>query len=219
MPFTAEQEETLLAMITAGNITPAATATPAAVVPPVELASPTPLAEAKPAEAPRTIAQEAKDSIDTAKAAEIALVQIQSSVKFNHSVGEFVEKNKSLLPEEAATILTTAATKTFKNENEKANVIRKSLLDSFLSVQENLDALKGSLKDRAIKYRSLVESEKENQSVDFWDLAELGTALKAGNNKADALNKINGVGAGDGEGGILENKILAAAALKFNKSK
>lgn len=202
--FTEEQQQQILSLLTANAKAPEAA--------PVEPAKPEVAPEQK------TIAQEAKDKIDADKAAEGAFTQIQSSVKFNHGIAEFVEKNKSLLPEEAATILTTAATKTFKDENEKANIVRKGLLDSFISQQENLDCLTGSLKDRATKYSALAESEKEKRSSEFWDLAEIGIALKAGSRKAEALNKINGVSAGDATGGILEQKILAAAKNKFNKS-
>ena len=213
MAFTEEQEQAILAFVTAGN--------KAAATPPATPATPAP-APAEPAQEAqeaKTIAQEAKDKIDADKAAAGALTQIQSSVSFNHGINDFVEKNKALLPDEAATILTTAATKTFKDENEKANVVRKGLLDSFLSQQENLDSLTGSLKDRATKYSALAESEKEKRSSEFWDLAEIGIALKAGSRKADALNKINGVTAGDATGSILEQKILAAANNKFNNNK
>ena len=214
MAFTEEQEKAILDFVAAGTKAPPATP-PADAAP---AAGSTPPEGDKPDDKTKTIAQEAKEEIEAKKAAEGALSQIQASVKFNLGINEFVEKNKSLLPEEAETILKTASTKTFKDDNERANIVRKGLLDSFLSQQENLDSLTGSLKDRAAKYSALAESEKEKRSSEFWDLAEIGIALKAGSKKAEALNKINGVNAGDATGSILEQKILAAANNKFNNN-
>lgn len=163
----------------------------------------------------KSINDEAKGILDAEKAAQNSLNQIQESVKFNISISDFAEKNKHLLPEEASKILTTIASKTFKDDNEKANTVRKSFLDSFLEKQENLDVLTSSMKTRAETYKTLAESDKERKSSEFWDLVEVGLALKQGARKAEALNKINGGNAGDSSN-PLEDKILAAAEKKFN---
>lgn len=163
----------------------------------------------------KSINDEAKATLDAEKAAQTALNQIQESVKFNIAITDFAEKNKHLLPEEASKILTTVAGKTFKDDNEKANTVRKSFLDSFLEKQENLDVLTSSMKTRAETYKTLAESDKERKSSEFWDLVEVGLALKQGARKAEALNKINGGNAGDSSN-PLEDKILAAAEKKFN---
>lgn len=164
----------------------------------------------------KTTAQEAKEKLDAENAAAAALATIQDSVKFNLSLKDFFDKNKSLLPDEAGKILEIIAAKTFKDDNEKANTTRKDLLDAFLSKQENIDVLTPSLKDRAEKYKALAESDKLKRSSEFWDLAETGLALKLGARKADALNKINGGNAGESSKNPLEDKILAAANKKFN---
>lgn len=164
----------------------------------------------------KTVTQEAQEALNAEKAAEEALVTIQDSVKFNLGIKDFAEKNKSLLPEESLKILTAIESKTFKNDNEKANTVRKSFLDSFLEKQENIDVLIPSMKARAEQYKSLAESDKERRSKEFWDLVEAGVALKQGVRKAEALNKINGGNAGDASSNPLEAKILAAAKKKFN---
>lgn len=206
MAFTEEQEKTILDFITNASKTVEAPA--AKVVEPV-----------KSEEIAQTLAQEAKQQIESEKANKASLSQIESSVKFNMSISDFVEKNKNLLPDEASVILTKAGTKTFADDNEKANTIRKSLLDSFLSQKENMESLTLSMANRANEYNKLTESEKEKRSSEFWDLAEIGIALKQGIRKAEALNKINGGIAGDASGGILKQKILAAAKKKFNNEK
>jgi len=73
----------------------------------------------------KTVTQEAKEALDAENTAKIAIGQISESVKFNLSVKDFLEKNKTLLPDEAAKILPAIAAKTFKDENEKAYVLKK----------------------------------------------------------------------------------------------
>jgi len=210
MAFTPEQEAAILEFVTkslAAPTPPAAPATP-------------PAGEEgkKPADDGKTITQQAKDAVEAEKAATVAFSQIQDSVKFNLSVTEFVEKNKSLLPEEAGKILGAVEAKIFKDENERANTVRKSLLDSFLEKKENVEILIPSMQARAEAYKALAESDKEKRSKEFWDLAEVGVALKAGARKAEVLKKINGGDAGD-SGNILQSKLLAAADKKFNHLK
>lgn len=206
--FTEEQTKAIAEIVSkAISSTQAPAAKPADEVRPVD------------EEAKKSIAQQAKDQIEAEKAQTAILAQVQNSIKFNLSVSDFVEKNKALLPEEAGKILTTISTKTFKNEDEKANTVRKSLLDSFLSQQENIDCLTVSLSTRANEYKALAESEKEKRSSEFWDLAEVGIALKAGVRKAQALNKINGVNAGEDSKNIIASKILTLAKERFQPTK
>ena len=167
----------------------------------------------------KSIVEQAKDAVEAEKVAADSLGKIQESIKFNISVKDFVEKNKNLLPVEAEKILATIATKTFKDDNEKANAARKNLLDSFLSQKENLSVMTVSMQTRAEFYKGLAESDKEKRSSEFWDLAEVGIALKQGARKAEALNKINGGSAGESSGNVLEDKFLAAAKNKFNNKK
>lgn len=162
----------------------------------------------------KTITEEAKAAVEAEKAAGLALGQIQESVKFNLSVSKFVEDNKSLLPDEAAKILATVATKTFKDENEKANTVRQSLLDSFLSQKENIDVLTAPMKARAESYKALAESDKLRKSSEFWELVETGAALKQLSRKAEALNRANGISPG-GSSDVIQSKFLAAAKEKF----
>ena len=188
-------------------------------------------ANKKPADDTKTIAQQvqeqiaasnAKSALDQAKDAvkgdkekEFSTAQLQESIKFNLSAEDFIKNNKMVLPEESEKILALINAKTFKDDNEKANVTRKNLLDSFLEKDENMKMLEASMRARADHYKSLAESDKEKRSSEFWDLVGVGAALKAAKLKAETLNKINGVNAGGDSKNILESKFIAAAANKF----
>lgn len=167
----------------------------------------------------KSIVDQAKDEVQKEKDSQVSLTQINESVRFNLSITDFVEKNKNLLPEESPKILSAINSKTYKDDIEKANKTRANLLDSFLSQKENISALTSSMQARADSFKNLAESEKEKRSSEFWDLAEVGIALKASVRRAQALNKINGVNAGDSSTNVLESKFLAAAKAKFNNQK
>lgn len=220
MAFTPEQEAAILDFVT--KSTAAATAPAAAAKPAGDEGTAKTIAQQAKEEIEaaksKSVVEQAKEAVALEKAAGESLTKVEESIKFNLSVGDFVKKNENILPEEAGKILAAIATKTFKDENEKANLTRKNLLDSFLEKQENMGILQGSMIARAAQYKSLAESDKEKRSAEFWDLAELGIVLKQGAKKAEALNKINGGSAGD-SGNILQNKLLAAADKKFNHVK
>jgi hypothetical protein len=200
MAFTEEQEQAILNFITK---------TSAPAEKPAE-------APAQKAEASKTVVDEAKEAVNAEKNAETALAKIQESVKFNLSVKDFVEKNKSTLPEEASKILATVEGKVYKNESEKANAVRKNLIESFIEKQENMDFLSDSLKAKALTFKNLAETDKERRSNEFWDLVDIGVELKFNKNKAKELNIAKGIPAGGSSGNILQDKILAKAKEKFN---
>ncbi len=220
MAFTPEQEAAILEFVTKSS---AAAAAPAAAAKPAgdEGTTKTIAQQAKEeieAARAKSIVDQAKEAVAADKAAGESLTKVEESIKFNLSIGDFVKKNENILPVEAGKILAAIATKTFKDEGERANVVRKNLLDSFLGEKENLLVMTGSMQTRAEYYKNLAESDKERRSAEFWDLAEVGIALKQGARKAEALNKINGGSAGD-SGNILQSKLLAAADKKFNHVK
>ena len=219
MAFTPEQEAAILDFVTKSTAAPAAAA--AAPAAPAAAATKSIAEQAREeieAAKSKSIVDQAKDAVAADKAAGESLTKVEESIKFNLSVADFVKKHESILPEESSKILAAISVKTFKDENEKANAARKNLLDSFLSQKENLVVMTSSMQARAEAYKALAESDKERRSAEFWDLAEVGIALKAGARKAEVLNKINGGSAGD-SGNILQNKLLAAADKKFNHSK
>jgi len=174
-------------------------------------------APAQKAEAFKTVVDEAKEAVNAEKNAETVLAKIQEAVKFNFSVKDFVEKNKSTLPEEATKILATVEGKVYKNEGEKANAVRKNLIESFIEKQENIDFLTDSLKAKASNFKALAETDKERRSQEFWDLVETGVELKFNKKRTKELNKLNGIPAGGSSGNILQDKILAKAKEKFNQ--
>lgn len=219
MAFTVEQEAAILEFVTKSTAAQAAQAAPAAEAAAAKKSIAEQAREEIEAAKSKSIVDQAKDAVAADKAAGESLTKVEESIKFNLSVADFVKKHESILPEESAKILAAISAKTFKDENEKANAARKNLLDSFLGQKENLVVMTSSMQARAEAFKALAESDKERRSSEFWDLAEVGVALKQGARKAEVLNKINGGSADGSSRNPLEDKILAAAKAKFNQQK
>lgn len=216
MAFTPEQEAAILAFVNK-PATPEVDDKPADPVKSKSIAEQ--VREELEASKAKSIVDQAKDEVQAEKNSQISLTQINESVRFNLSITDFVEKNKNLLPEESPKILTAINSKTYKDDIEKANKTRANLLDSFLSQKENTTAMTISMQARAESFKNLAESDKERRSSEFWDLAEVGIALKAGAHKAQALNKINGGNAGEDSKNIIGSKILVLAKERFQPTK
>lgn len=163
----------------------------------------------------QSISEEAKKMLENQKETESVQAQIESSIAFNMQIEDFVNKNKNLLPPEAVNILATIKTKTFASHIEKANVLRKNLLDSYLEKKENIDPLTETMKAKAEKYKSLAESDKERKSNEFWDLIETGSRLKEAEIRTKERNLANGVSTDGSSRSIIEDKILAKAKEIF----
>lgn len=218
MAFTPEQETQILDIITKGSLAQGAAEKDAKdAKDAAEKLAVKAKADQEASDKTKSLASEAKQQLENEKASGLELSQIENSIKFNTGIKDFIEKYKSLLPDESSKILSAASTKIFKGANDQADAIRKGLLDSYLSQKENIECLTVPMGERVKEYNALTEDEKEKRSRQFWDLVETGIALKAGARKAEALKKVNGgVSAGESSGSIIEDRMLAMANKKFN---
>lgn len=173
MAFTEEQEKQILDFITKqGN--PAEPATP-----PKE-------------EKTDNIVDEAKKRYEQDNATKELNASLANAIKFNLGIENFIKDNEAILPKEAKALFDTVNLKVYSTDVEKANVLRKGLIDQFIELKENFDILPNSLKERANKYKALTDDEKAKQSGQFWDIVEIGAAHKVLIRKAEQLSKNGG---------------------------
>ena len=118
------------------------------------------------------------------------------------------EKYKDVLPPTTGAILDAANKKTFSGAVEKADEIRKALIDGYLEIKENYDKMPASLKDRAARYMALTEEGKRKNSADFFDLVEIGAEMCFNEKRAAALQRANG-GNGGGSTPAFRARFLA----------
>lgn len=165
-------------------------------------------AAAKEQAKPATLLDTAKEQVKTDAANAGNQSAIESALGFNMKIGDFAEKYKDVLPPTTGAILDAANKKTFSGAVEKADEIRKALIDGYLEIKENYEKMPASLKDRAARYMALTEEGKRKNSADFFDLVEIGAEMCFNEKRAAALQRANG-GNGGGSTPAFRARFLA----------
>ena len=119
---------------------------------------------------------------------------MEAALKFNMKIGEFAEKYKDVLPDATGAILKEAAGKTFGSEAEKADEVRKTLIEAYLEEQKNVDEMPPSLRAKAEVFKGLTEDAKRRRSAEFIEILEMSAELAYERKRAAAVAKANAVG-------------------------
>lgn len=138
------------------------------------------------------IVNEAKEAYRKEVEAKELNASLANAIKFNMSVDGFIKDNEAILPKEARALFDTVNNKVYSTDVEKANVLRKGLIEQFIELKENFDILPSSLKDKANRFKALTDDEKVKQSGKFWDIVEIGASQKVLIRKAEQFNKQGG---------------------------
>lgn len=146
------------------------------------------------AKSKENIVNEAQKKLTDEKKTAEERADIESAIKFNMNIDKFVSDNSALLPAEAKKILETVNGKSYSSEKSKADELRKSLIESFIQVQGNIDALPQSQKEQVANYKALTEDEKVRQSTKYWGIVDVGISQKMLTKKASELAKAGGTG-------------------------
>ena len=118
----------------------------------------------------------------------------EAALRFNMKIGEFAEKYKDVLPAATDAILKEAAGKTFGSEAEKADEVRKTLIEAYLEEQKNVDEMPPSLRAKAEVFKGLTEDAKRRRSAEFIEILEMSAELAYERRRALAVAKANAVG-------------------------
>lgn len=124
----------------------------------------------------------------------------EAALRFNMKIGEFAEKYKDVLPSATGAILKEAEGKTFGSEAEKADEVRKTLIEAYLEEQKNVDEMPPSLRAKAEVFKGLTEDAKRRRSAEFIEILEMSAELAYERKRAAAVAKANAGGVNkDGE--------------------
>ena len=118
----------------------------------------------------------------------------EAALRFNMKIGEFAEKYKDVLPAATGAILKEAEGKTFGSEAEKADEVRKTLIEAYLEEQKNVDEMPPSLRAKAEVFKGLTEDAKRRRSAEFIEILEMSAELAYERKRAAAVAKANAVG-------------------------
>ncbi len=92
------------------------------------------------------------------------LKRIESALKFDMSLGDFVKNNADLLPGEIAKAIEVAGKETYDSAVEKAGSVKSAMIQSFFSIQYNVDALTPSQKASLDDFMKLTKNGKEQRA-------------------------------------------------------
>lgn len=90
--------------------------------------------------------------------------RIESALKFNLSINAFVKEHEDILPSELNEILKAAEREKYDSAIERANVVKKHLIEAFFEIQSNLDLLTSNQKQQLDDYLKLTKNGKEQKA-------------------------------------------------------
>lgn len=94
---------------------------------------------------------------------------IETAVKFNHTIHDFVKGNADVLPSEIAAVVKAADSEKYDSARERATAIRGAIVQSFFSQQSNLDLLTESQKATFSDYLKLTKNGKEEKADTIYE--------------------------------------------------
>ncbi len=131
-----------------------------------------------------------KDVVDKGNEAE-AQAELEKALGFNMNISTFAEKYKDVLPTATSSIIDLSNGKTYSSSIAKANEMRKAILEGFLEIQANIEALPEGMKAKANSYKQLTEDAKLEKSGLYWEVVEVGAELLTAKKRMDAVNRAN----------------------------
>lgn len=146
------------------------------------------------------------------KAGEIKAVE--SAVKFNLGLKEFVEKNKELLPKEVSDILRLSDRETYGSEVARANALKAAFMQSYFLVQDNLADLTAAQKESVAQFLKLSQTGREAKAAELYDTVfEPALEVQRKVKKASELIRAKNGYASTGSGAMdsYKQKLLEAA--------
>ena len=94
---------------------------------------------------------------------------LESALKFTMKSEEFLKTNASLLPKDVGDIFKLAEKENYSNAIEKDAAIKSGIVQSFFSVQANVDLLTESQKTSLDEYLKLTKTGKQDKAQSTYD--------------------------------------------------
>lgn len=94
---------------------------------------------------------------------------IESAISFNMGMDNFLKDNKEVLPKEVSDIVEVAKKETYDTAVDRANAIKAAVIQSYFSVQGNLDVLTTSQKETVAEFMKLSKIGREAKAASLYD--------------------------------------------------
>ncbi len=139
---------------------------------------------------------------------------MESALKFGMKAPEWLKTNETLLPKDVKDIFTAADKENYATAVEKDAAIKAGIVQSFFSVQANLDLLTPGLKTNLEDFLKLTKNGKQEKAQQVYDnVFEPAFEMLRRVKKAEALNK--GYGDDGDDETQYKNKLIAGSKKHY----
>lgn len=118
--------------------------------------------------------------------------ELESALKFNLGVADFVKTHKDLLSTEVEDVIKQAEKETYDSALEKASAVKAAIVKAFFSVQANIDDLSSSRKAKIEDYLKLTPKGRAEKAPDVFEIFEDAIETMKKVKKAQELGKASG---------------------------
>ncbi len=95
--------------------------------------------------------------------------QVESALKFNIAIADFVKTNEDLLPSEIPSILRVADGENYDTAFQRATAVKVAMIQSFFKIQDNVSALTASQKTKLDDFLKLTKNGKEQEAEAIYE--------------------------------------------------
>lgn len=115
---------------------------------------------------------------------------LEAALRFNMGAESWLKQNQSLLPKDISDIFKAAEKEKYDSAIEKDAAIKAGIIQSFFSVQANLDLLTPAIKGQLEDYLRLTKTGKQDKAQQMYDtIFEPAFEMLRRVKKAESLNK------------------------------
>lgn len=123
---------------------------------------------------------------------------LERAIEFNYGVKEWLEKNKSLLPQEISDIYETHNKEKYDSAVDKDRALKAGIVKSFFDVQSNLDLLTSAQKNQLEDYLKLTNTGRHEKAQSIYDMIfEPAFEMLKRTKRAELLRSGHGDGSDD----------------------
>lgn len=142
---------------------------------------------------------------------------IETALAFTMGLDAFVSKNADLLPSEIGEIVKVANAETYDSASSKANAVKRSVIETYFSVQANREALTEFQKRDLDDYMKLTKTGREEKATSIYSnifepTLEMNRRLK----KADEVRRgQSGVQTSTGTEAQYHQRLIAGSRKRY----
>lgn len=126
--------------------------------------------------------------------------KLEAALKFTMGADLFLKTNEALLPKDISDIFKMAEKENFSNAVEKRDAVQAGIIQSFFSIQANLDLLTANQKTQLEDYLKLTKTSKQEKAAEVFDnIFEPSFEMLKRIKKAEQLSKTGAATSSDAD--------------------